>query len=111
MLRRPPRSTLFPYTTLFRSHRVPVGSGQHGPVDRHRDALTRVAQVVHQRLHGGLLTDLDLLVVDQDSHAATPTFSSAAIRSAVHGASRKPDRPCPAATSVRSSRRPTMGRL
>src|SRR5436853_4385838 len=24
MLRRPPRSTLFPYTTLFRSHRVPA---------------------------------------------------------------------------------------
>src|SRR2546430_4571260 len=26
MIRRPPRSTLFPYTTLFRS-----GSGHHGP--------------------------------------------------------------------------------
>src|SRR2546429_1446636 len=25
MIRRPPRSTLFPYTTLFRSHRVEVG--------------------------------------------------------------------------------------
>src|SRR5438034_4597941 len=25
MLRRPPRSTLFPYTTLFRSHRGPDG--------------------------------------------------------------------------------------
>src|SRR5258707_7500695 len=24
MIRRPPRSTLFPYTTLFRSHIVPV---------------------------------------------------------------------------------------
>src|SRR3989442_9991210 len=24
MIRRPPRSTLFPYTTLFRSHRVDV---------------------------------------------------------------------------------------
>src|SRR5258705_8012175 len=24
MIRRPPRSTLFPYTTLFRSHRVTV---------------------------------------------------------------------------------------
>src|SRR2546425_6122759 len=23
MIRRPPRSTLFPYTTLFRSHRMP----------------------------------------------------------------------------------------
>src|SRR2546425_7185656 len=25
MIRRPPRSTLFPYTTLFRSVRVPLG--------------------------------------------------------------------------------------
>src|SRR5690348_17676238 len=38
MLRRPPRSTLFPYTTLFRSHRllpsarmvVVKGGGNHG---------------------------------------------------------------------------------
>src|SRR5258708_17153309 len=38
MIRRPPRSTLFPYTTLFRSHRlfaqvvvdtVDVGFGEH----------------------------------------------------------------------------------
>src|SRR2546422_4677620 len=27
MIRRPPRSTLFPYTTLFRSHAAP---GRHG---------------------------------------------------------------------------------
>src|SRR5437660_4088318 len=25
MIRRPPRSTLFPYTTLFRSHLIPEG--------------------------------------------------------------------------------------
>src|SRR2546430_2958020 len=36
MIRRPPRSTLFPYTTLFRSH---VG-GRHGKSQQtdHRDA-------------------------------------------------------------------------
>src|SRR3712207_7365187 len=28
MIRRPPRSTLFPYTTLFRS---PAGRARHGP--------------------------------------------------------------------------------
>src|SRR5689334_17127329 len=33
MLRRPPRSTLFPYTTLFRSRVHPLG--------RHRDAAAR----------------------------------------------------------------------
>src|SRR3989441_4732915 len=29
MIRRPPRSTLFPYTTLFRSARIPRGPGGH----------------------------------------------------------------------------------
>src|SRR3712207_6997470 len=28
MIRRPPRSTLFPYTTLFRSHRRGEGGGE-----------------------------------------------------------------------------------
>src|SRR2546426_6058694 len=30
MIRRPPRSTLFPYTTLFRSHHERVGAGFFG---------------------------------------------------------------------------------
>src|SRR2546426_1496463 len=30
MIRRPPRSTLFPYTTLFRSVVVDLGDGAHG---------------------------------------------------------------------------------
>src|SRR6266508_6161606 len=33
MIRRPPRSTLFPYTTLFRSRRQPRGAAR-GPGDR-----------------------------------------------------------------------------
>src|SRR5260221_9451732 len=36
MIRRPPRSTLFPYTTLFRSHElghVLVGSADEDPFD------------------------------------------------------------------------------
>src|SRR5256885_930259 len=28
MIRRPPRSTLFPYTTLFRSHRIKLPTGE-----------------------------------------------------------------------------------
>src|SRR3712207_7480536 len=39
MIRRPPRSTLFPYTTLFRSD---------------DDVGAEVAQIVSQRLGGGL---------------------------------------------------------
>src|SRR3712207_7258091 len=45
MIRRPPRSTLFPYTTLFRSHLLerrpqPVGIGDR----RGRPALERTGQ-------------------------------------------------------------------
>src|SRR2546430_7426826 len=40
MIRRPPRSTLFPYTTLFRSHRRQADVGGHrlGDGARDRDA-------------------------------------------------------------------------
>src|SRR3712207_7627736 len=37
MIRRPPRSTLFPYTTLFRSPERPPGRCRHGTCD-HRGA-------------------------------------------------------------------------
>src|SRR2546422_8681369 len=40
MIRRPPRSTLFPYTTLFRSRaeaRARLGKARHAPVERVQD--------------------------------------------------------------------------
>src|SRR2546425_13241051 len=64
MIRRPPRSTLFPYTTLFRSDRV----GQPGEgVDREAvmDRETRIAWLVdHYRRprHRGPLADADVQV-------------------------------------------------
>src|SRR2546426_7549511 len=42
MIRRPPRSTLFPYTTLFRSH----------PVRRHRDAAAAAQDLADQQRVG-----------------------------------------------------------
>src|SRR5256885_12754204 len=36
MIRRPPRSTLFPYTTLFRSHRVAPGVVYYGVMQGER---------------------------------------------------------------------------
>src|SRR5690349_24053129 len=41
MLRRPPRSTLFPYTTLFRSIRVTVSgvASRHAVIERKRTGL------------------------------------------------------------------------
>src|SRR2546430_17409016 len=43
MIRRPPRSTLFPYTTLFRSietlHELRAQTPEHHPGERHRGHL------------------------------------------------------------------------
>src|SRR3712207_8207459 len=44
MIRRPPRSTLFPYTTLFRSPRRP-GAGAAGGVRLVRRAVERLLQL------------------------------------------------------------------
>src|SRR2546422_3299712 len=51
MIRRPPRSTLFPYTTLFRSHhgpRIPVGQRPRAAAvsDEQHDALRRLERRV-----------------------------------------------------------------
>src|SRR3989475_9105512 len=58
MIRRPPRSTLFPYTTLFRSHRLLVDgdAGQRlrlgaGREDRRR-GLDRLGPARPGHLHG-----------------------------------------------------------
>src|SRR3712207_9013336 len=42
MIRRPPRSTLFPYTTLFRSHRA-AGEARRARADRGEVARLEVA--------------------------------------------------------------------
>src|SRR5690349_22839469 len=48
MIRRPPRSTLFPYTTLFRS---PLGGVDHAPhahpFDPHAGGRQRQRQTIH----------------------------------------------------------------
>src|SRR2546430_13324376 len=54
MIRRPPRSTLFPYTTLFRSH---------GPAERMQRAHTRVAGPGEHQLARAPRSDH--LVIDQ----------------------------------------------
>src|SRR3712207_9399020 len=43
MIRRPPRSTLFPYTTLFRSRRG-LGAGPADAPDRRADGLAVVEE-------------------------------------------------------------------
>src|SRR5256884_8133248 len=51
MIRRPPRSTLFPYTTLFRSRIVPRDVCRHA-----EEPPPRVLRFVHQRSGERLLT-------------------------------------------------------
>src|SRR3712207_7154650 len=50
MIRRPPRSTLFPYTTLFRSEHADGEVGE--PVAGTGGALRRVGEVLPQPAHG-----------------------------------------------------------
>src|SRR5438067_7146967 len=52
MLRRPPISTLFPYTTLFRSLRLPLvprSRGRPGPRAPHRPQRVRPPRSRHRR--------------------------------------------------------------
>src|SRR2546429_6615496 len=43
MIRRPPRSTLFPYTTLFRSYVIKQMNEEKNPAERYADARTAEA--------------------------------------------------------------------
>src|SRR5256886_17325725 len=55
MIRRPPRSTLFPYTTLFRSARVfPITPGETRKITlRYTQVLDRVGDAVRFRYAAG----------------------------------------------------------
>src|SRR5215813_145506 len=89
MIRRPPRSTLFPYTTLFRSHeRVVLGVGKNlGMLYGLRevagyDGLTphRVEHVAGPRRESWLLASGS---IDVTIDAASPLFDLLAIRRVV----------------------------
>src|SRR5256886_10231908 len=66
MIRRPPRSTLFPYTTLFRSH---------GANPEIVDELKRLA------LRYGILTEYTSYLVQEPSLAARPDRKSTRLNS------------------------------
>src|SRR2546422_5138378 len=62
MIRRPPRSTLFPYTTLFRSFSIPLMMGRGGGAQMLMiDVYYRFGQ------HGDFETAAALGVVDRKS--------------------------------------------
>src|SRR3712207_8873368 len=97
MLRRPPRSTLFPYTTLFRSdvaqrlpQRPPTSPHPHRLVDRHRRAEPLAGPAAQQRPRdgqiAGRIADTELTEVDdaaQDRKSTRLNSSHANISYAV----------------------------
>src|SRR5687767_15630478 len=67
MIRRPPRSTLFPYTTLFRSWQAGARErGCYGISDRLRDVAVPIPRSDQQRGDGELGTD-DVALVQKDA--------------------------------------------
>src|SRR3712207_7482523 len=68
MIRRPPRSTLFPYTTLFRSARHPVHAG-----DLDLDLAVRADRDRHRLLRHPVLPDLAASSHHRPSAARTQT--------------------------------------
>src|SRR2546430_15428156 len=60
MIRRPPRSTLFPYTTLFRSNALPAQAQVHGEVRVEFDVvLGKAVQVTYVESPGRHQTQPD----------------------------------------------------
>src|SRR3712207_8695242 len=84
MIRRPPRSTLFPYTTLFRSHRLAPRRGR-----------VEAAQRCHERRAVGqapasFIDDLDLVSLEHhDVHELARVIAAPMLH---HEQSRAEDR-------------------
>src|SRR3712207_7345625 len=81
MIRRPPRSTLFPYTTLFRSFRVFAFRVSVSPQHAHHDTLYGNVVLVdvdrRHRLVGGLEADAAVaLAVELRSEEHTSELQS-----------------------------------
>src|ERR1039457_7674861 len=72
MIRRPPRSTLFPYTTLFRSHQAGLQRRELAFLVRWEAAEKHVAD--HQAEHG-IAEEFQLLVVAHRDCAAVARFA------------------------------------
>src|SRR3712207_7455069 len=68
MIRRPPRSTLFPYTTLFRSRRVREATEDH---DRSGARLSESQPAREVRIRaGGRGAGLEPLLVRSEEHTS-----------------------------------------
>src|SRR3712207_7327079 len=66
MIRRPPRSTLFPYTPLFRSKRLGLGYARAATPGTDPRFVTMVRELVQERTAGAPLRRLGTLPVWDD---------------------------------------------
>src|SRR5438445_6536827 len=95
MIRRPPRSTLFPYTTLFRSvlpfefpQPFPLGGGQAVALpsitlalpNPFAERLRRTAELRRNRRHRRPLRSVLAPVLPHHPHRTLPDFSGKALR-------------------------------
>src|SRR5258707_3323430 len=76
MIRRPPRSTLFPYTTLFRSLFLAVLD--HGSFSAAARRLGRVPSAVSMAI-AQLEAELDLQLFDRSGRGPRPTAAARAL--------------------------------
>src|SRR3712207_7819819 len=90
MIRRPPRSTLFPYTTLFRS--IGIQPARHNVAGHHTHAATKLENV-------------------EDAFAVAHTVQEGALRPQVHGVRTQPDQRSEEHTSELQSRQYLVCRL
>src|SRR2546430_13514366 len=100
MIRRPPRSTLFPYTTLFRSIGAVAGR------EFHYELLNAVAGLPRERLEDALgqLVQSELIFRRGEIPHAVYTFKHALVRDAAYAGLLKSRRGhLHAATRTRSS--------
>src|SRR2546430_6073127 len=79
MIRRPPRSTLFPYTTLFRSeppHKrfAPLGSrttcGQQGRLEHRRNTMSKIRTKIAAVLGGTALAIFVRILDRSEEHTS-----------------------------------------
>src|SRR3712207_8908481 len=70
MIRRPPRSTLFPYTTLFRSREGPAGHRLAVVVGRHVLHAVRVADPDRRGVALGEADEPCIAVVRSEEHTS-----------------------------------------
>src|SRR2546430_5785225 len=107
MIRRPPRSTLFPYTTLFRSHRLqelvpgrrPVLYAGRGPAAAPATGIARIHEIEQQTLVAAALHS----TTTEESARETTRLTAAPAAPAPSAAAAPPAAPAPATPIRRRS--------